>query len=72
MAFETKNYAVKYTEAEFAKNRRDIVKRGIMATSHMDFEKEKVEKMGIRNQSDLPVHLNYSSYQYRYIRGSKY
>jgi hypothetical protein len=42
MTFETKNYAVKYTEAEFVKNRRETVNRGVMATSHMSFEKEKV------------------------------
>ena len=69
MIFETKNYAVKYTEAESSKNKRDTVNRGVMATSHMNFEQEKVEKMGVKNQSDLPIHLNYSSYQYRHARG---
>jgi hypothetical protein len=73
MTFETKNYAVKYSEAESTKNRRDIVKRGVMATTEMNFEKEKIEKMALKNQSDLPIHLNYSGYQYRHLNsGSRF
>jgi hypothetical protein len=71
MTFETKDYAVRYSETESTKNRRDIVKRGVMATTEMNFEKEKIEKIGLKNQSDLPVHLNYSGYQYG-NRGSRF
>jgi hypothetical protein len=64
---------VKYSETESTKYRRDIVKRGVMATTEMNFEKEKIEKMGLKNQSGLPIHLNCSAYQYRHLyRGSRF
>jgi hypothetical protein len=73
MTFEAKNYAVRYSETESTKYQHDIVKRGVMATAEMNFEKEKIDKMGLKNQSDLPIHLNRSAYQYRHLNsGSRF
>ncbi len=72
MNFESKDYAVRYTATESAKHRGDVVKRGVMATTEMNLEKEKIDKMGVKNQSDLPIYLNRSAYQYRHQGSSFY
>lgn len=72
MTFETKNYAVKYSEEETAKNRRDLLNRGMFATNEMHSQKQRIDKMGVKNQADLPVYLNNSAYQYKNIKASRF